>query len=264
VLLDTVFEKGVTYHLRISGTVDISPGASRIIDPVYCIKSAVGTSCTPPYVVGGVQLTWYRGTGPPTDATYSHWTVFLGGKPTTPSATYTYDEAITPEFDARIKVGVSGYDTDPADNTGSFEVTVIGPAKEPPAGEPSCAKNDWRYGPDGEVVALTKAVKRSLKIVVSGKQPCPAKATVASGATVTICNQDPFADAFYSPSKHNRWNVPPGGRTDEDTLARVVPKVRTGRCTRFKVRNPTGAPLEMKIFDVLHERFKIVLRIQPG
>jgi hypothetical protein len=77
-LLKTRFKQGVPYAIVISRSVDISPSASRKIDAVYCFESAVGTPCTPPYVVGGVQLTWYRGFTGSLDL-YPR-ALFLGGK----------------------------------------------------------------------------------------------------------------------------------------------------------------------------------------
>ena len=148
VLLDTIFKKGQTYTMKISGTVDISPSASRMIDPVYCFKSAVGTPCQPtPYAVCGVQLSWYRGT------TYSHFTGFgcpSGKAPLQYEESHVYEDTIVPPFDARLKVGVSGYDTDARDNTGSFTVTVTGP---PTTAKPRTCTRTYVVQPGGARIA---------------------------------------------------------------------------------------------------------------
>jgi len=160
-LLPGVFEKGKSYTLEISGTVDISPSASRQIDAVYCIFSAVGTSCNPPYAVCGVQLTWYRG------STYSHYTLFgcpAGGPPLGLQESHVYTETIVPPFDAMIRAGVSGYDTGPEDNTGSFTVKVTGPPAAPTLPKPTPASAQPALGATTSYTAPKPLVPLALRL----------------------------------------------------------------------------------------------------
>ena len=136
--LEMKFRKDVTYKLVVGGEVDISPGAnSRKIDAIYCFESHSGTSCDPPYVVCGLQLTYYDYHDQPEQRAYRGWNNFQcpGNAPEYWDG-HAYEGTFTPTYDASVRVGVSGYDTFPDDNTGSFEVQVYGPPEPPPPPPP--------------------------------------------------------------------------------------------------------------------------------
>lgn len=125
-LLKTAFAAGKEYTLVISGVVDLNPSASYQVDPAYCF------SCNPLLPLPLVQLTWFRG------STYSHWTSFARAPIRPYNPAHSYEEKIKPGFDARLRVGVGGFETAPQDNTGSFTVKVYGPpptAAAPPPKE---------------------------------------------------------------------------------------------------------------------------------
>ena len=214
VLAETDFYESVRYRVRISGSVDISPRASREIDAIYCFQSAVGTPCQPkPYAVGGVQLTWFSG------REVLGWQSFLYPRDTPPyTESHVYTGMVVPpdtgpdalEF-SRLRIGVSGYDTDPTDNVGQFIVLISPP--------PACEK-PWVTGG-----------RRALRVTI-GKESCPDIAgnpDVAAGGSITFCNRSSstmnlrragFAQAAFLPLKTS-------------TL------LRPGKCLRLVVQNPT-------------------------
>jgi hypothetical protein len=179
-LLPGVFEKGKTYTLEVSGTIDVAPpDGGQLWDAVYCYKIPFGTPCEPPRAVCGLQLTWFRGT------TYSHFSVFgcpgAGQLPIPYQGSHVYTETIVPPFDAMIRVGVG--DTVPDDNTGAFTVRVTGP----PAG-PARASATPALGETTSYAAPKPLVPLALRMPSQCVRP--AAGTRSHQAAPTACRVD--------------------------------------------------------------------------
>ena len=139
-----------------------------------------GTPCQPkPYPVGGVQLTWFKG--------------FTGARS---------DLQLLDQLPVEQDTAVHGQ----ARLRGRDRAEVRRPSRRRRrrlrhrcAGQcrPGLPRQ-WSLGPPcAQKPANPPQVQRSLKVTIRGDEFCPDDATVAAGASVTICNGDPVSLKVY-------------------------------------------------------------------
>jgi hypothetical protein len=89
---------------------------------------------------------------------------------------------------------------------------------------------------------------RTLAVTLYGKFFNPPNATVAAGATITMCNHDPFQHRPFSLSRYNKFS----GRA-------LFP----GQCRTVQAENPTPSKLEFRIYDEIHSQELLTLVVLP-
>jgi hypothetical protein len=108
-----------------------------------------------------------------------------------------------------------------------------------------------------------------LRVVFDNRDFQPREATVRSGARIRICNESTVVAKVFSLSPAGRHTtlepVPRGrsGRPEYRLPGAGRRSLRPGQCDSFVVRNPTGRPLRLALFDELHSAARLVLTIRP-
>ena len=91
----------------------------------------------------------------------------------------------------------------------------------------------------------------------------PVRATVANGATVTICNSGNSEGIPFSLSRFNDFNDA-AARGVEHGVPKGVRILRRGRCMKLVARNPTAEAIPFAIRDALHSRARTVIVVEPS
>jgi hypothetical protein len=177
-------------------------------------------------------------------------------------------------------------------DTGDFQFTLQADLKSFRGTWKNVGETDWRGGWSGTCVSgqclqngaapqvptpaprpplePDRPARNRLRVAFDNRRFEPATATVASGARIRICNESNVVTKVFSYSsagRHTTLEPVPGerrGRTEYRLPGPGRTSLRPGQCDHFTVRNPTGAPLRLALFDELHSSARLVLTIQPA
>lgn len=104
-------------------------------------------------------------------------------------------------------------------------------------------------------VLLPAASARSSSVInltIENKTFSPKTVNAHDGDVLHICNKDPFVDILFSYSVYNRF----GGNKYKDGL-----RLNADRCGNVTVHNPTGAPINVRLFSQIHSGEKLVVAV---
>jgi hypothetical protein len=217
-------------------TITLAQSGSAITGTSPC----PGTTMFP---AGVTQTGTVSGDGTTASFTYS-------GAPSCPGAGGTYQATMQPDARVIDVRGTTQFGT-PFSTTFTYQGGGTEPRETPAAARPQ------------------EPERTRVRIVFDNRRFEPAAATVASGTRIRVCNESRvFTKVFsYSPAARHTTLEPVRGerRRTEYRLPGVGrTNLRPGQCDQFTVRNPTGAPLRLALFDELHSSAKLVLTIQPA
>lgn len=236
------------YRIKASGTASdwCPPTAKQASDCTYGSPLAIGTGIDSLYCFakwhGCTPAQLWRPLGVSVGDANGPWLgldQIPGGPTTIPyegSHVYTVEFVAKPaEHGKKLSfVGGDALQGSGGDNSGTFTVTMtdLGP-KTPP--------------------------KHHLALNEKDKSFTPYLTDLASGATVRVCNEDPYqTGVIFTKNTGTSLHLNP------KTKAYEMPSVKAGDCKSFTVHNHTKAPLRINLFSEIHAKQKAVLVVEPA
>ena len=102
--------------------------------------------------------------------------------------------------------------------------------------------------------SASAAAGQVIHVTIEGKQFRPAAINVHDGDVLHICSKDPFSDSLFSLSPHNRFGA---GSANQGL------RFRDGSCADVTLHDPTGQPINVRIFSHQHSQERLRIAVYP-